>query len=48
MILGQLMPVANPDPEINLDNHEFKDHRLPCLLQSIIKQQGCMLDSQES
>ena len=26
VILGQLMPVANPDPQINLDNHEFKDH----------------------
>ena len=48
MILGQLMPVANPDPQINLDNHQFTDHRLACLLQSIIKQQRCMVDSQKS
>ena len=26
VILGQLMPVANPDPQINLDNYQFKDH----------------------
>ena len=26
VILGQLMPVANPYPQINLDNHEFKYH----------------------
>ena len=26
MILGQLMQVVNPDPQINLDNNEFKDH----------------------
>ena len=24
MILGQLMPVANPDPQINLENHQSK------------------------
>ena len=21
------MPVANPDPQINLENHQFKDHK---------------------
>lgn len=26
VILGQLMPLANPDPEIDLDNHQFKEH----------------------
>ena len=26
MILGQLIPVANPDLQINLENHQFKDH----------------------
>ena len=26
VIIGQLMPVANPDPKINLKNHEFKGH----------------------
>ena len=26
VILGQLMPVANPDLQINLENHQFKDH----------------------
>ena len=26
MIITQLMPVANPDPQINLENHQFKDH----------------------
>ena len=30
MILGQLMPVANLDPQINLENHQFKDHEV-CL-----------------
>ena len=24
VILGQLMPVANPDPQINLENHQSK------------------------
>ena len=26
VIRGQLMPVANPDPQINFENHQFKDH----------------------
>ena len=26
VILGQLMSVANPGPQINLENHQFKDH----------------------
>ena len=26
VIIAQLMPVANPDPQINLENHQFKDH----------------------
>ena len=26
VILGQLMPVANPDLQIDLENHQFKDH----------------------
>ena len=26
VILGQLIPVANPDLQINLENHQFKDH----------------------
>ena len=25
-IIGQLMPLANPDPKIDLKKHEFKDH----------------------
>ena len=25
-IIGQLMPVANPDPKTDLEKHEFKDH----------------------
>ena len=25
-IIGQLMPLANPDPKIDLEKHEFKDH----------------------
>ena len=25
-IICQLMPVANPDPQINLENHQFKEH----------------------
>ena len=28
VILGQLMPVANPDPQINLENQQFKDHEV--------------------
>ena len=30
VILGQLMPVANLDPQINLENHLYKDH-VACL-----------------
>ena len=30
VILGQLMSVANPDLQINLENHQFKDHEV-CL-----------------
>ena len=26
VIIAQLMLVANPDPQINLENHQFKDH----------------------
>ena len=26
VILGQLMPAANPDPQINLENRQFKEH----------------------
>ena len=26
VIIGQLMPIANPDPKIDLEKHEFKDH----------------------
>ena len=34
MILGQLMQVVNPDPQINLDNNEFKDHEA-CLFMPV-------------
>ena len=30
VVLGQIMPVANPDPKIDLDNYEFKENE--CLL----------------
>ena len=30
VILGQIMPLANPDPSIDLDNYQFKDNE--CLL----------------
>ena len=30
VVLGQIMPVANPDPEIDLDTYEFKENE--CLL----------------
>ena len=30
VILGQIMPMANPNPAIDLDNYEFKEHE--CLL----------------
>ena len=26
VVLGQLMPVANPDPSINLETHVFKEN----------------------
>ena len=26
VIIGQLMPIANPDPKLDLEKHEFKDH----------------------
>ena len=28
IILGQILPFANPDPKINLDNHDFKDNEV--------------------
>ena len=28
VILGQILPFANPDPKINLDNHDFKDNEV--------------------
>ena len=28
VVIGQLMPVANPDPAINLDTHVFKDNEV--------------------
>ena len=27
VIIGQLMPIANPDPKIDLEKYEFKDHQ---------------------
>ena len=26
VIIAQLMPVTNPNPQINIENHQFKDH----------------------
>ena len=26
LMIAHLLPVANPDPQINLENHQFKDH----------------------
>ena len=46
VILGQLMPVANPDTQMITIN--LRIMTLVCLYQSIIKQQGCMLDLQKS
>ena len=48
VILGQLMPVANPDPQINLENRQFNIMRLVCSYQFTIKQQGCMVVSLKS
>ena len=28
VILGQILPFANPDPKINLGNHDFKDNEV--------------------
>ena len=28
VIIGQIMPIANPDPKIDLDNHDFKDNEV--------------------
>ena len=28
VILGKILPLANPDPKINLDNHDFKDNEV--------------------
>ena len=28
VILGQILPFTNPDPKINLDNHDFKDNEV--------------------
>ena len=28
VIIGQIMPIANPDPKIDLGNHDFKDNEV--------------------
>ena len=28
VVIGQVMPVANPDPSINLETHVFKDNEV--------------------
>ena len=46
VILGQLMPVANPDPQINLDNHQFKDHEA-CLFAPVYNKATGMYSGQK-
>ena len=48
VVCGELMPVANPDPSINLETHDFKKMRLLCMCQFITKQQVCMVVSQKN
>lgn len=28
VVIGQTMPIANPNPEINMDNHDFKENEV--------------------
>ena len=45
VVCGQLMPVANPDPSINLEKNVFQIMRLFCMCLFITKQQVCMVVS---
>ena len=46
MVIGQFMPVANPDPSITLKTHVFKEDKAFLYVPIITKQQGCMAVSQ--
>ena len=48
MVIGQSMPVANPDPSINLETHVFKIIRFFCMCLFITKQQDCMVALQKN
>ena len=47
VILGQLMPVANPDPPVNLETHVFKENKAILYVPVYNKQQVCMAISQK-
>ena len=40
IILGQILPFANPDPKINLDNHDFKDNEVLLFVSSYNTETG--------
>ena len=48
LVCGQLMPIANPDPTINLETHVFEEIRLFCMRLFITRQQVCMVVLQKS
>ena len=48
VVIGPLMPVANPDSSVNLETHVFKEDEALCMCLFITKQQGCMVASQKS
>ena len=48
VVLGQLMPVANPDPSINLETHVFKENEALSYVPVITKRQVFMVVSQKS
>ena len=48
VVIGQLMPVGNPDSSINLETHVFKEDEALCMCLFITKQQGCMVASQKN
>ena len=42
IVIGQILPFANPDPKIDLDHYDFKDMKFCCLLLRIIQKLDCI------
>ena len=42
VILGQILPFANSDPKINLDNHDFKNNEVLLFVPSYNMELDCI------